>query len=80
MNGWTCFKELFLFHQVAQYIQFRRIKELTQTGLSVNLKNSESLLNHVYSTLCRRLVQVNETRAILLILRCMKLLLEKEVS
>lgn len=46
----------------------------------MNPKASEPLLIQIYSTLCRRLVQVKEIRAIILTLRCMSLLLEKEVS
>ena len=80
MNGWMCFKELSLFHQVAHYIQFRRIEVLTQTGGNAHPKTSESLLIHVYSILCRQLVQAKEIRTVILTLRCMSLLLEKEVS
>lgn len=52
---------------------------MTRTGLRMNPKTSEPLLIQVYSTLCRRLVQVKEIRAMIPTLRCMSLLLEKEV-
>lgn len=57
-----------------------RSKGLTRTGLKLNPKTSESLLIQVYSTLCRRLVQVKEIRTIILTIRCMSFLLEKKVG
>ena len=46
----------------------------------MNPKTFESLLIRIYSTLCRRLVQVKEIQTINLTLRCMSFLLENEVG